>query len=126
MSNLAAPDRVSRKALSKHLDAIGQEAHTITADGTQVTKEEALARLLWDKALGYTETIRDDNGTQKEIVHKPESWALEYIYERKEGKAPPAIADSSGGIRAADKVRQLAKERLNNMAIVTVATAKTP
>lgn len=112
----SVPGKLSQRALTKHLNAIGQEAHTIDDAGNPISKEEALARLLWDFALGFTEETRDDEGTLKKVKHKPAPWAMQYIYDRKEGRTAPTIMEDEGRIRAADKVRDLAKNRANQLA----------
>lgn len=111
---------INTRNLTKHLNALGAEAHDVHPDGSPMTREEALAILLWKKALGYKEKTRNDEGSWVETVYKPEAWAMQYIYERKEGKTTPAPAEDSGRVKASDRVRELARERLNRMA-TTVA-----
>lgn len=114
----SATGRFGSKALTNELRKLANEAFTITNDGTPVTREQKLAELIWKQALGWTETIRDDDGNPKTVVHPPVAWAQQYLFERLEGKAPQAIPEDSGGIKAVEKVRQLAKDRINNMAKV--------
>lgn len=120
-----AAGRLNQKALTKFLGDLGQQVHTVDDDGNPITREAALAQLLWNKALGYEEKIRDDNGTEKVKKHPPESWAMQYIWERREGKSVPMIAENEGGIRASDKVRALSRERINAMA-TSLAAASVP
>lgn len=115
----------SQRALTKHLTTIGAEAHTIDDAGNPITKEEALARLLWNKALGYEEQTRDDEGTLKTLKHKPESWAIQYIYDRREGRTAPTILEDEARVKAADKVRDLAKQRVNQLAAKAAPTPAT-
>jgi hypothetical protein len=112
-----ANGRFSSKALTGHLKRLASEAVTITDDGTPVTREEQLAKLIWDQALGYTEETRNEEGTLVKVYHKPTAWAQQYLYERIEGKAQVMQPDNEGGMKAADKVRDLAKQRVNALAV---------
>lgn len=108
------------KELTELLNKIGSEAHTMNNDGEVITKNEALIKLLWDTALGYTEMAMvesgKDKGTMREVKHKPQKWAMELIYNRKEGGLANTSDVNESGISAAKQVRQLAKDRSNKMA----------
>jgi len=104
------------KNLTELLQKIGQETHTLTNDGEPRTKDEALIRLLWDTALGYEEVTIDDKGKQKLVKHRPQKWALELIYSRREGGIAGATPDEGGRRTAAEEVRELSKSRLNKLA----------
>lgn len=116
---MAVP-RIGGKTLTLELRKLGAEVHTILDDGTQVTKDEALAEFMWKKALGYTEKFKDDDGNNRIRVHEPAAWAMQYIWERREGKSPAALPDEGGGMKASAKVRELAKGRLNALAAKAV------
>jgi hypothetical protein len=117
--------RFGGKALTAELRKLAAEVHTVTNDGTPVTREQRLGELIWQQALGWTEESRDDNGTMKKVVHLPVAWAQQYLFERLEGKAPVAVAENDGGMKAADKVRSLAKDRVNALA-AKAAVGKPP
>lgn len=125
---MAKKAALNKSRLSEFLAAVGSEAQTVDDEGNPVTNEEAVARLIYRKALGWTETriMEDQHGNKAKIeeYHPPENWALQYIYERREGKAPtaPADMDNRQKISAAERVRGLAKDRLNGLA----RTAGTP
>lgn len=108
------------KELTELLNKIGGQAHTMDNDGEVVTKNEQLIRLLWDTALGYKEQVMvesgKDKGQMRTVVHKPQKWAMELIYNRKEGGLANTSDVNESGISAAKQVRQLAKDRLNKMA----------
>lgn len=105
----------SGKALTGELRRLAAEAHTITDAGDVITREEALAALVWQQALGWTEKVRSPDGNLVEILHPPVAWAQQFLWERIEGKAAPALAEEQGSIRASDKVRDLARQRLNEL-----------
>lgn len=118
--------RLSQKALTGELKKLAAEAVDITPDGTPITREQKLAQLIWNQALGWTEEVRDDEGNRKEIKHQPVGWCQQYLFERIEGKAPQAVPDEHTGMKAADKVRELAKDRINQMATAAVGKGGPP
>lgn len=117
---------IGGKALTAELTRLGKLAHTVLNDGTPVTKDEVLAELIWSQALGWTEETLDDEGNKQKIVHKPVAWAQQYIIERREGRAPQSVPDQAEGIRAADKVRKLAQDRINTLARKTAGVLVGP
>lgn len=116
--------RFTGKELTKHLRTLAMEAETLSDDGTLITKAEALARALWKKALGFTETVVRDKGPE-EVIHTPEAWAIQLIYERLEGKVANAAVDDGGKISAAERVSELSRNRINAYAGAT-APVKAP
>lgn len=104
--------RLSTKTLTSELRKLADQMHTIDDEGNPITNEAALAQLVWKMALGYVE--KDEQG--KETYHKPAAWAIQYIYERMDGKVPQAIAEEETRVKAAEKVRSMAKERINALA----------
>ena len=109
--------------LTKHLSALAAEYETTNDKGDPITRAELLALVVWKKALGWTDPARmqGDIVLVKEVIHKPESWAIQLIYERIEGKAPQAITDEKGRLTAAEKVGELARSKLNAEANASLA-----
>ena len=118
--------RYSAKELTKLLRELAAEAHTITDDGAVVTKGEALVSLLWQQALGYTERRVNDEGAVEETIHRGAPWAQQLIYDRMEGRVPQAVADDETRLTAAKQVRELAKNRLNDLAQKITETGGRP
>ena len=108
--------------LTRHLREIAAECQTIDDEGNLITNGEALASMLWKKALGYHEAKTLADGTEKSVFVPPASWAIQLIYERMEGKAPIAIPDDSKHQSAAAKVDELVRSRINSMSDASVAT----
>jgi hypothetical protein len=112
--------RVNTKIITELLHKLGAQAHTIRDDGTPVTRDEALTELIYKYALGWTETYFDidknGNKVKKEIRHPPAPWAIQYVVERREGKAAPAMPEENTGLKASAKVRELSKQRINALA----------
>ena len=113
--SMKIPGKVGAKALTEELRKMSFQAVTILDDGTPVTRAEKLAELIWKYALGWTESVRDEEGRIVQKVHAPVAWAMQYMFERLEGKAPIAIQDEQAGIKAVDKVRQLSVDRVNKL-----------
>lgn len=90
--------------------------------GEYLTRNEAVAWLLWQYALGFEEKDPDNN--DKTIKVKPQRWAIELLWDRLEGKAPSAVHDDKGTLTAADKVSDQAVSRMNKIAAETVGAPK--
>lgn len=122
--------RYSGKELTKYLRQLAMEAEDIAADsGDTITKAQALAALVWRKALGYTAMEwRGEAATRikVEVEHPPESWAIQLIWNRLEGKEPQSSVDDAGKITAAEKVGELSRDRLNSLATAAVGSRKPP
>lgn len=115
---MGKPQRYNSRQLTEHVRQLAAEAHDWSMEDGVITKGEALARLLWRKALGYTETTTDEEGNEKEVWHKPEAWAIQLLYDRMEGKTPAAAPEEDDRkTKVADQVRQLAVARLNDLAV---------
>jgi len=101
------------KVLTRYLEIISEEKTEMIkgADGVDrlATKAEALARIIWKRALGYKEL---DVKTNTDIIHQPEQSKIGIIFDRMEGKAPMAGEDTKGKITAAEKVTEVGKKRI--------------
>ena len=82
-------------------------------DDSLVTKAEALARLIWKKALGYTD-VRIDSSGETEISHEPDKGYVNLLIDRLEGTARPVVGDS-GKRTTAQKVNDEGKKRINGI-----------
>lgn len=123
---MASP-RYSGKELTKFLRQLAMEAEGFSPSGDVMTKAEKLAQILWKKALGSKEMVSTEAG-MREVTNAPEAWAIQMIYERLEGKVGPTAVEEGGKVTAAEKVSELARDRINSVlsgATVT-ATMKPP
>jgi len=105
-----------KRLLTDLIKQIAQEKTELIKDENEgdriATKAEALARLIWKKALGYQEV---DPKTQMLEVFKPDKDMIALIYDRMEGKA--GIGDISGqGDNIPRKISDLNKQKLNKLA----------
>jgi hypothetical protein len=104
--------------LSKYLRCLAVEVETMDNDGDPVTKAEALAKLVWQYALGFR---TQDVKTDKETYTPPAVWAIELLYNRIEGRIPVAAPEESGK-SLTDKVGDLAKAKINAAAKAAAGT----
>lgn len=111
-----ANGRFSSRALTSELRRLADESVSVTDDGTPLTRAQILAKMIWDMALGGERNVRNADGNMTRQFVPPVAWAQQYVFERIEGKSQVAQADNESGVRAADRVAELAKDRLNKMA----------
>ena len=111
----------SPKQLTRYLERLAEEMHTVEDGGDSISKAEALAKLLWNKALGYREQVLKD-GNWVEVNHPPESWAIHLVYDRLEGRVDTSGkgGDTSNEKPVHEKVGDIAKARLNAAAETAV------
>jgi hypothetical protein len=90
-------------------------------DGRVVKRDDALTELMWDAALGLVVVGQDEHGP----VHaKPDTRMALAIFERREGKTPNAIPDDANAVTAADKVEEVAVNRINAQADAVVPVSE--
>jgi hypothetical protein len=118
--------RITGKELTRHLRDLAAEAEGLAENGDVLTKAQALARLLWRKALGYEDMQPNREGVLVKTIHMPESWAIQLIYERIEGKAGPTTVEEAGKITATERVSELARNRINSLAGSAVGISAKP
>lgn len=106
--------------LSQFVRSIALEVTELdkNADGEDkmVSKAEALARLMWKRALGYTEIKVGDGGIKTEVIHLPDRTMMAMIFDRMEGRAPLMNPDKKDRRTIADKVSEQGKKRSNKIA----------
>jgi hypothetical protein len=87
-------------------------------DGEAKTQAEALAKLVWMFALGYTAECEDEEGRLVSKYTPPQKWAIDLVFKRIEGKEAAAEPTSkSRKMSAADKIAELAQQRINSLAM---------
>jgi len=107
--------------LSGFLRQIAEEkTELIQKDGedTIASKAEALARLMWKLALGYTEILPTYKDGQlvghSEIIHAPDRYMMDLVFNRIEGRAPVAIKEGGDKITVSERVSEEGKKRIAN------------
>ncbi len=81
-----------------------------------MTKDERLCRLIWQRSLGYTETIAMPNGQESHTVHPPEAKAQAFIFERREGRQPLAPTDANHRPDTLERMRKTSQTGTNDLA----------
>lgn len=117
------------KKLSEYLESIGQEISDqpfIDVDDVSrpITKDEALAREVWKRALGYEVDIENADKTITHRVFAPDPRAQTFIFERREGKN--IIPTDERTISLIDKISEISKARLNEVAEQIVNDTDSP
>lgn len=105
------------KLLSRFIRQIAEEQTEFVKDDDgedrMATKAEALARLIWKRALGYTEMILPDPTLPPvEVVHGPDQKMLALLYDRMEGRAATASEDETLRPSTAQRVSDQGKKRI--------------
>ena len=104
------------RLLSDYLRRIAQEQTEFVEgpDGDiMVSKAEALARLMFKLALGWTE---DDVKTGKKKVHNPSAGMIALIWDRIEGRSVPLTGDDKQKRTLPNKVSDENLKRMNKLA----------
>jgi len=114
------------KKLTALLREIALEAHDWSEEHGAITKGEALARLLFRRALGWEEVKISDEGERSTIKHPSEFAAMSLIYDRLEGKTPMALPEADQRVKTLQKVRDLAKLRVNGVTAAVNKAKSTP
>lgn len=104
------------RSLSKLLEEIGAETYEIPyVDASHtiqpITRDEALARQIWRRALGYEEETKNTDGSVMHRVHAPDPKMQQFIIERREGKVVQPPDEKS--ITLLERISELAKQQLN-------------
>jgi hypothetical protein len=104
--------------LSQFIRSIALEKTAlVTIDGEDqiVSKAEALARLVWKKALGYTEQ-KVIKGELTDINYPPDRIYVGLLWDRMEGRAPLMNPDKKDRRSIVDRVSEQGKKRSNKIA----------
>jgi len=109
------------KLLSSFIRQIAEEKtefiidHPDNVEDKMVTKAEALARLIWKRALGYTEMKPNKDGTLSEYIYSPDKGCMSLIFDRMEGKAPAALDEGDEKLTVAERVSEQGRKRINEV-----------
>jgi len=105
--------------LSQFIRSIALEETEFVKDANgedrMTSKAEALARLIWQRALGFTEQ-KVINKILTDIEHSPDKMMINMIFDRAEGRAPLMGSDKKDRRTIADRVSEQGKKRINKIA----------
>jgi len=85
-------------------------------DPRMISKAEALARLIWQRGLGWVEQMKNDDHQVVEVVHQPDRIYLAMLLDRLEGRVAAVDEGKKEKRTVADKVGDQNKKRLNKIA----------
>lgn len=107
------------KKLSKYLETIGHEIHDTAYQDEKgvnrpITRDEALARQIWKRALGYDEETINADGLPSHRKFPPDPKAQQFIFERREGKPEAPIEGDDTTLL--DNVSEIARNMMNRTA----------
>lgn len=104
----------TQKQLTELLRKVAAESISMDDSGELITYAEKLARVVWQKAVGYTET-QYKNGETFEKIHPPAAWAIQMLMDRLEGKVTTVSEEGPERLSAADRVGALCVSTVNNL-----------
>lgn len=117
----ASPKKPAARLVTAELKALMSKTFTIDEGGDPVTYAQEVARRLVNKALGYVETIRGDDGMITKVRHESEVWAFKELLDRYEGKPQPVTDEEAPRLEADSKVMALVRDRVNRLAKIGAA-----
>lgn len=112
--------------LSKWLRQIAEEktefakGEDSNGEDRMVTKAEAIARLIWKKALGYSEIAVNSKGVEVTENHPPDRTMINLLLDRIEGRAPMSTDMGKKKRSIADRVGEQGKERIKKAGEINV------
>ncbi len=111
---VTASKKSAEALLTDTLLSLAKEKTEVVENSTKrQTKAQALAGLIWKKALGYNEKSTADGKTK---YYPPATWAIQIIYDRLEGKAGPPEEKAGKRPKVTKRISDLAKSRANKIA----------
>lgn len=104
------------KLLSSYIRQIAEEVTELIKDpgsgeDRMATKAEALARLIWKKALGFTEQ-KVEKGELVDYCHHPDKYLMSLLFDRIEGRAPITVGEGDEKVTVAERVSEQGKKRI--------------
>ncbi len=107
------------ESLGKYLEKIGQELSNQTICGDDgvihpITKDEQLARAIWDQALGCDVVTVNVDGHESHKIFPPDPKMMQFIIERREGKLTTPIDKKQANLL--DRISDLNRSKANDAA----------
>lgn len=99
--------------ISSFIRSVAQEK--VAGDKGQLTRAEALARLLWDMALGVVKTVDMDTGKILVGYAPPDKHAMDVIMDRMEGRVGTFEDEKKKSESIPDKISRKNKNRINKL-----------
>ena len=103
--------------ISSFIRSVAQEK-VVAIGEDMVTRAEALARLLWDMALGSViKTVDPDTGKINLAIAVPDKHAMDIIMDRMEGRVGTFEDEKKKSESIPDKISRMNKKRANKLAL---------
>ena len=109
------PNISAGKFLSQALRALASEAHDIDGSDTK-SRAQCLAEFVWNSALGYKTKVIDKDGNLVDKEIGPQTWAINLVFDRIEGKVPISEDSVLEGTSVASRVEEISKDNINDLA----------
>ena len=90
------------------------ELVTIAGEDKLVSKAEALARMTWKHALGFTDQ-KVINGELVDVQHAPDRVYANMLYDRLEGRVAAVEPGKKEKRTVSDRLSEQSKKRINSM-----------
>lgn len=104
------------RLLTRFIRQIAEEQTEFVKDDDgedrMVSKAEAMARQMWQIALGWTEVRATVAEAPIEVVHAPDPKMMQLLLDRMEGRAATATEDETFRPSTAKKVSEQARKRI--------------
>lgn len=105
------------RLVSTFLRSVAQEK--VAGETGAVTRAEALARLLWDMALGRSKIVDMETGKITTECSSPDKHAMDIVIDRIEGKTGTFEQEKTKSESVPKKVSRKNKQRINKISTNT-------
>jgi hypothetical protein len=99
--------------ISSFIRSVAQEK--VAGEDTVITRAEALARLLWDMALGRSKVVDMETGKITTEYSSPDKHAMDVIIDRMEGRVGSFEDEKKKSESIPDKISRKNKNRINKL-----------
>jgi len=99
--------------ISSFIRSVAQEK--VAGETDAITRAEALARLLWDMALGRSKVVDIETGKISTEYISPDKHAMDIIMDRMEGKVGTFEDEKKKSENIPDRVSRKNKARINKL-----------
>jgi len=99
--------------ISSFIRSVAQEK--VAGEDTVITRAEALARLLWDMALGRSKVVDVETGEISTEYSPPDKHAMDIIMDRMEGRVGTFEDEKKKSETITDRISRKNQVRINKL-----------
>lgn len=103
------------RLISSFIRSVAQEK--VAGETEPITRAEALARLLWDMALGRIKVVDMETGKISTECSSPDKHAMDIVIERMEGRVGTFEDEKKKSESVPDRVSRASKKHINKLAL---------